>query len=411
VVLLEARSRLGGRIHTVTDPATGHSVELGAEFIQGNSPDLLPILERAGVQLQEVFEQHERARGGTRLQFPDVEEMVGRLLAGAGPRMQDIPVSLLLEKHAARFTTRELEAITGYLEGFHGAALERFGTAALAENQAAEEKDQGSLYRPLGGYTRLVSALASALDSGLAEIRTGAVVTQLRWSRGAVEASLRTSSGDIARVVGSQAILAVPLSAWKGDPEAEGALRLDPMPAALTKALDCIEMGTAHRIVLRFESSWWIEPDGPAPVFLHGKDEPFPVWWTSSPADLPFLTGWIGGPKAQSLSGNSIQQLIPLALDSASSIFGHPRNVLAAQLRAAYCHDWTADPYARGAYSYGGVGAARAREILRQPLSNTVFLAGEALADEGRNATIPGALSSGLRSAAALLQAAGAHSF
>jgi monoamine oxidase len=406
VILLEARPRLGGRIHTVLDPTTGHPVELGAEFIQGNPPDLLQILQRAGVRLQEVFEQHERARAGSRFQFPDVEELVSKLLDGAGPKMPDLPVSLLLRRHASRFSPRELEAITAYLEGFHGAALDRFGTAALAENQAAEQADQGSLLRPVGGYGRLVSALVSALESELAEIRTGAVVTKLRWSRGAVEVSLRTAGGNTAQVAGSQAIVAVPLSSLKGNPEAEGALQLDPMPPALERALDCLEMGTAHRIVLRFESAWWIEPDRPTPVFLHGRDEPFPVWWTSSPPESPFLTGWIGGPRALSLSGKSIEQLIPLALDSTSSIFSRPRNVLAGQLRAAYCHDWTADPYARGAYSYGGVRAAEAREVLRRPLSDTVFLAGEALVDEGRNATVPGALSSGLRSATALLQEA-----
>ena len=403
VILLEARARLGGRIHTLLDPATGHPVELGAEFIQGNPPELLAILKRADVPLLEVSEQHERARGGARLQLPDVEELVSGLLAGAGPNMQDVPVSLLLRKHASRFAARELKAITAYLEDFHCADLDRFGTAALAENQAAEADDQGHLFRPTGGYRRLVSALASRLDFELAEIRTGTVVTKLRWSRQHVELDLRTASGNTALVTGSQAIVAVPLSVLRGDPEAEGTLRLDPMPPTWDRALGSLEMGTAHRIVLRFETAWWIEADRPAPVFLHGKDEPFPVWWTSSPAEAPFVTGWVGGPNARSLSGKSIEQLIPLALASVSSIFGRSRAVLASQLRAAYCHDWTADPYARGTYSYGGVGAAEARKTLRRPVADTIFLAGEALVDEGRNATVPGALSSGLESAEALL--------
>jgi monoamine oxidase len=35
VILLEARARLGGRVHTVLDPGSQHPIELGAEFVQG----------------------------------------------------------------------------------------------------------------------------------------------------------------------------------------------------------------------------------------------------------------------------------------------------------------------------------------------------------------------------------------
>jgi len=294
--------------------------------------------------------------------------------------------------------------MTAYLQGFHGADLDRFGSAALAENQAAEEEDEGRMFRPVGGYGRLVAALESRLDSELAEIRTGAVVTQLSWRAGAVEVNVQTMSGDSVQITGSQAIVAIPLSVLKADPDAKGALRFEPMPADWPRALDCLEMGAAQRIVLQFETAWWVKPNRRAPVFIHGKDEPFPVWWTSSPADLPFVTGWSGGPKAGELSGKTMDQLIPLALESVSSIFGRPIDVLTSQLRAAYSHDWIGDPYARGAYSYGGVGAAEGRELLRRPVSDTVFLAGEALVDEGRNATVPGALRSGLQSAAALLR-------
>src|SRR4029079_13503658 len=100
----------------------------------------------------------------------------------------------------------------------------------------------------------------------------------------------------------------------------------------------------------------------------------------------------------------SVKQLRARALVSAPRIFGREVRTLARELRAAYSHDWTSDPYARGAYSYGGVGAARARELLRRPVSGTLFLSGEALVDGGRNATVPGALISGMRSAEALLQ-------
>jgi monoamine oxidase len=82
-----------------------------------------------------------------------------------------------------------------------------------------------------------------------------------------------------------------------------------------------------------------------------------------------------------------------------------PGETLVGWLRAAHSYDWTSDPFSRGAYSYGRVHAAAARKALRQPVRNTLFLCGEALTDDGRNATVPGALSSGLQAAALALQA------
>jgi len=403
VVLLEARPRLGGRVHTVLDQPTGHAVELGAEFLQGQPEALLEVIRSAGLTLQQIPEWHERAREGRRRDFPDVESLVDRLLA-CNPNRRDRPVANLIRQCTGKFQPDELEAITGYLEGFHAADLERFGTAALADNQTAEEQDAGHIARLAGGYGQVVQQLARSLKPELVQIHTNTVVTRLAWKRGSVEVDARTAEGEILRLQAAQAVLAVPLTTLKASRSEEGALLPDPAPAGWTEALAHLEMGAAQHIVLRFESAWWMEQGEPPPVFVHGRGEPVPVWWTGSPPEAPFLTGWAGGPQALRLAGQTVKQLIPLALGSAARIFGREVRELARELRAAYSHDWTSDPYARGAYSYGGVGAARARELLRRPVSGTLFLSGEALVDEGRNATVPGAFTSGIRSAEALLR-------
>jgi len=79
-------------------------------------------------------------------------------------------------------------------------------------------------------------------------------------------------------------------------------------------------------------------------------------------------------------------------------------NTLEPRVRAVYTHDWSTDPFSRGAYSYGGVGALAARETLQRPVAGTLFLAGEALAGAGLNGTVSGALTSGLQAAATLLE-------
>jgi monoamine oxidase len=397
VILLEARARLGGRVHTVLDPGSQHPIELGAEFVQGKSADLIQVLQDARLSLQELPERHVRGDGDETEQYADVESLVDRFLELTLPKAGDVPVAQAIRQMAPTdFTSDEIEALTAYLEGFHAADLQRFGTAALAENQAAVTRDGPQVVRLEGGYGRLVSALRSRLDPDLVQVQTETMVTGLRWQAGRVVVEARGSDENTIELTASQTILTVPLGVLK-------AIDLDPLPTGWPDAWSELEMGAARRIDLRFDTAWWIEANRPPSTFVVGRDEPFPVWWTTAHPSLPFITGWVGGPRAQAMAGRTHDEVARLALQSAASIFGRPVNTLESRVRAVYTHDWSTDPFSRGAYSYGGVGALAARETLLRPVAGTLFLAGEALAGDGLNGTVSGALTSGLQAAATLL--------
>ena len=69
-------------------------------------------------------------------------------------------------------------------------------------------------------------------------------------------------------------------------------------------------------------------------------------------------------------------------------------------------HDWQADPFSRGAYSYVLVGGVPAQEMLGRPIAGTLFLAGEAT-DSEQTGTVSGAIASGQRAAGQALRALG----
>jgi monoamine oxidase len=350
-----------------------------------------------------VPERHQAGGHGTK-RFFDVDSLADRLLGSTPPKVGDVTVAQAIRQLAPTdFTAGEIRALIDYLEGFHAADLERFGTAALAENQAAVARDGPGLVRLEGGYGKLVSALSSRLDPDRVQMQTEAIVTGLRWRTGEVVVAARDPNGDVIELTGSQAILTVPLGVLKAGKELEGTIEVDPLPIGWNDALGALEMGAARRIDLRFDVAWWMEPNRPQSTFVHGREQPFPVWWTAARPELPFLTGWVGGPRAEVMAGRPQDEVARLALQSAASIFGRPLSMLQSRVQEVHTHDWSTDPFSRGAYSYGGVGAFAAREILRRPAAGTLFLAGEALAGDGLNATVSGALTSGLQAAATLL--------
>src|SRR5687768_7027477 len=62
--LLEARDRIGGRIHTIRDARLPHPIELGAEFIHGSAPEVLEIVHDGRLLAYAVEGDRWRSRGG-----------------------------------------------------------------------------------------------------------------------------------------------------------------------------------------------------------------------------------------------------------------------------------------------------------------------------------------------------------
>jgi len=164
-------------------------------------------------------------------------------------------------------------------------------------------------------------------------------------------------------------------------------------------------------VVLRFRRPFWEEAlrfgageDGPGTrevKFLMG-DGAFPTWWTPSPVQAPLLTAWAGGDAAlRVLAGGDP---VGTALASLAGMLGVERARVEAELEEGFFHDWQADPFARGAYSYGPAGALEARAELARPVGDTLFFAGEATAAGGWNGTVDGAIGSGRRAAREILE-------
>lgn len=397
VVIIEARDRIGGRIHTAHDPELASPVELGAEFVHGRPAELVALIEALGLTLVPMPERHRRGPG--RPQLPNLRATLARLLE-AGNASRDRPVAELLESARDAAAPGELEAVAQYLEGFHAADLTRLGSRALAENEAAGDADGEDIHRVLEGYGALITRFADTIDPGRSELRLGERMTALRWRAGEVRAAVGAPRTEI---TARQAIVTVPLPALCALAGLTGAAAIDPVPTGWREALPALHMGAAHRAVLGFDRRWWVPDGGSGPSFVHGGTEPFPVWWTALPSHEPLITGWTGGPRAAGLSGLPEGVMLRAALDSLGSVFRRDAAELRSHLRLAYTHDWSADPLSGGAYSYGGVGAIEAREALARPVAGTLVLAGEAIAQRGRNATVHGALASGRSAADALL--------
>jgi monoamine oxidase len=84
-------------------------------------------------------------------------------------------------------------------------------------------------------------------------------------------------------------------------------------------------------------------------------------------------------------------------------MLGVRRSRVDRELDEWHFHDWDADPFSRGAYSYVPAGALSAQKALGRPVDGTIFFAGEATASDGHNGTVDGAIETGRRAAREIL--------
>jgi monoamine oxidase len=111
------------------------------------------------------------------------------------------------------------------------------------------------------------------------------------------------------------------------------------------------------------------------------------------------LVGWTAGTSAERLHALGQEAIIASALEALSKVVHITERLTADHLESIYLHDWTADPFSRGAYSYVPVGNLDAQSELGKPVEDTLFFAGEATNTQGHYGTVHGAIQTGLRAA------------
>jgi len=403
VVCLEARDRIGGRIETVHDPASPVPIELGAEFIHGRPAEIWNIIDWRHLAAYDCVEHAVYPTDGLQ-QDDEIWQRIGGVLEDIkrdGSAEQDRTFSSFLAQ--STYPADVKRWATSYVEGFNAARAQVVGIASLAEDaRAAEKIEGGHSFRTLNGYDAVPTALVAGIEDLETKLRLCSLVEAIRWEPGSARVQVRsTLTGERQLMHASRVIVTVPLGVLQAEPDENGAIRFDPAPGDVLRAARELRFGQVFRLVLRFRRAFWEEKRELSDAgFLLSQEPVFPTWWTTLPIHSPVLTGWSAGPHADGLTGKSKEEIVRHALSALKQITG----LAPAALEAAYLHNWRDDPFARGAYSYVPAGALPARAKLAEPVSDTLFFAGEATNLNGCSATVHGAIASGARVAKQIIQ-------
>lgn len=389
VCVLEARHRLGGRIHTLRDFCDA-PVEAGAELIHGEAAQT-PEVRAAGLTVRPsphaMTAMMVDVRAGARwlpiaLLHPQTWPSFGVLRQLARTETRDMSAREFIERHRYRGRARTLAemALTSHLPG----SIDEIGIHGFLADGVLE-LETGRDHRVNEGYDRIVEYVARELD-----VEFGFVVQTIEWSKDGVVVRERDGRERSARA----AITTIPPGVLQS-----GAVRFEPqLPQSKRDALRAMVMGPVLKIVMRFEESFW----PPRLALVCSGVGPVTLYWNvfyGSRIRTPVLTAYCTGPRAAALARLSEDELLLTIIDDLRRHFPKSRPKLAAWRRI----DWSRDPFACGGYTFLRPGGAQARALLAARDTGALFWAGSETATQPIAATVAGAYVSGLRAGSEII--------
>ncbi|HWC20621.1 MAG TPA: NAD(P)/FAD-dependent oxidoreductase, partial [Terriglobales bacterium] len=393
VLVLEARNRVGGRVLTIHPDGIGIAVELGAEFVHGRPPESFDLIHKARLDVcpveGEPFCSNEKALG--RCDYWSRIEKVLDIMSRNTRRNQSFE-EFVRQLDDPDIREEDKRAACNYVRGFHAAHPEQISVQSLIEGIQAEAKIDGDRqFRLPRGYDALAAMLQQMVDREHTQIRLERTVNHVRWKADEVQVGVIRPDGVRETISAVKLLITLPLSLYTAK-NGEGSVTFDPPLIEKAQSLSQLRVGHVIRATMVFRHRFWgeLKAEGRSlsrMSFLFSHDPDFPTWWTQYPRETPVLTGWSPADSAERLSRLTDTEICHRAIEALARVLHISLECCRAQLVQAYTHNWQADPYSRGAYSYVAQGGSDVQRDLATPLADTLFFAGEATNFKGHHGT------------------------
>jgi monoamine oxidase len=386
VRLVEARDRVGGRVYTNRD--WGVPIEMGASWIHGTAND--PLMELARKAQAQVIptDYYGWAKLAVDRRLPPmdydpdpwrafVERACDRVDGGSLGAAVDAAakrgeLSVSDRTQLAFYLATEIE--DEYAAGADQLSATTFDTGDYADG------DQAVI---TNGYDALPKLLADGLQI---VFNTPVTAITRRDDSVIVHAGSQTFEGPAA-------IVTVPLGVLKA-----GSIAFEPpLPEGHTRAVNALGFGVLSKSFFRFNRRTW-KTDNAFYLFMGTDPGAWAQWFTLSSAAGPIVVAFNAGDRGRSVESSSAADMTARALPIAHQLFGD--DISPVDVRTT---SWTTDPYARGSYSFHAPGSGLDdRRRLQEPISDRLYLAGEAVGINNPS-TVIGAVLSGRNAANQLM--------
>ncbi len=305
VVVLEARDRTGGRIHTERPDGWPVPVELGASWVHDTSASNLAAdltaLDIATVAFgyDDLVLDADGEVGDPRL-LDDPLEAIDEAVAWAEVADDDLSLADALDRSGAADDVDPAlldHALRTEITTEYGA-----DAADLSAWWTFEEGSEGDDLLVTGGYGGLVDHLLDGVDVRLAH-------PVVAIARDGGTAAVTTLSQ---RFEADRVLVTIPIGVLREDD-----ITFDPpLPATHRAAIDALAMGVLDKVWLRWDERWWTET-AQQWTRVAEADDPYVEWFNvAAVTGEPVLLGLVGGAEARTWANATDDEVRAAALRS-----------------------------------------------------------------------------------------------
>ena len=352
-LILEARSRLGGRAWTCAD-AAGYPLDLGCGWLHSADRNpWVPIVEAQGLSIDRTAPPWSRpslpgvfAPGEQAAFNKAIGEFFERLSATVA-KGKDMPAAAVLEP--GNRWNNLITAVGTYISGTE------------LQNMSALDfelyDDTEINWRVTEGYGAAIVAHGDTVP-----VMFDSAVTRIDHS--GMRVKIVTAKGDI---FADKVIITLPTNVL-----AERADFFAPTLPEKTRAAARLPLGLADKLFLHLDHAEEFEPCG---RLFGSTDKSGTGTYHMRPFGRPMIECFYAGQCARDLESGGERAFFAFAVEELSKHLG---SAIAKRMTPSLIHPWGKDPFARGSYSYAIPGAAYERGMLARPVDERLFFAGEA---------------------------------
>lgn len=383
VIILEASARIGGRILDIHNPVWPGVVSLGAEFIHGDLPFTFDLLKQAGLSYSPVTQKSVQLEKGKQSAELNDDAHWDEFMQQLSLLKEDMTLADFIEHYFSGDEYGSLRnEVLRFVQGYDAADPLIVSAFFLRD----EWLNEGPQYRVDEGYGKMISFLENKCRAAGCPVYLHKVVTQIHWKKDFAEVICSNKE----RFTANKLIITAPPGVLRIK-EGPGSFIFNPPLPAYDQAVRDMGFGAVIKFALQFKSAFWTDRISADVTFLFSKGS-IPTWWMRQSHSVPMLYGWLAGPKAGLYDDYTDRQFLNEAISSLSVLFDLDETFIRSEVVHFSVFNWNTNPYSRGAYGFGTVGGTNAINILKEPVEETLFFAGEAIYEGPHSGTVEAAL-------------------
>lgn len=429
VSVLEARSRPGGRVHTLRDPfAEGMHAEAGAFAFVPTVPDYVMgyarrfglavtaatssevsglgllyhfrgqrVPDSAEIEWPLGLSDQERRLGLPGMRSRYLREAVDEVIEAAGSASLDAVLQKydrcsfaeFLDAAGASAAAAELIAVTDWDPV--GEKLDQRSALDMLAQTACYGAFRGQRYTIVGGNGRLPQAFAERLGE---RIRYGAAAMRIEHNRCGVRV-VYVQGGREAAAEADCLVCSLPLPVLRG-------MEISPaLSGPRRKAIEELPYSSVTSLALQCRGRFWAEEGLGGSAFT---DLPVSLFWDATDGQRTrrgILQGVMTGAHARHALALAHSRRLELMLDCAEKVFPHVRG----ECEGVEYRCWEEEPYSRGCNAWFRPGQMLALFASLARPEGCIHFAGEHTGSLLLHGSAQGALESGVRAAREIIAA------